>query len=464
VAYTFFYLTLLLCPLPFLVLKRTEAFQNKRWSALARYLVVGAFAGSLVATACLPHNERAKIQKSAAPDYLANEDAVLDYFRSLPHKGRVLTEYFSNYDKLPFLSCHVISTRMLRETGFEPINGLFVQASLSYHLPMGSANQLKATSYNGPLLYPAVSDLTDDGKFDQLKEFGITHVIGIAGSDFTNNIKKRSLGAPKEIGNYVIMQILPDPIPMAATVTKRVAAYMDLKGTLPYKFVELYFYAKQKLSPNWEVLELKRGDDLPPNAEAIIINGSPSAVQKESVRLLHGVIPPPAVIGFEFAPYYVTRHYSVQYQQNQEFDDFVDAATFMAKKVSLDDRMAALPESPSRQAYEVAQMAWRQGRQAFTLDGLRPGRLYRINYSYFPYWRSADGQLLRGSEERMFFVPRSARANFSWAPYSTGSFWLGWLTTLASAYWFWRTRERNRERHAATPAAVVPESTEAGVS
>lgn len=459
VAYTFLYLTLLLCPLPFLLLRRTEAFRrHTRWPALARLVVAAVFAGSFVATACLPHNERAKIRKSATPDYLANENAVLDYFRGLPDKGRVLTEYFNNYDKFPFSSCHVISTRLLHETGFEPINGLFVQASLAYHMPMGSANQLKANSYNGPLLYPAVSDLTDDAKFEQLKDFGITHVIGIAGSEFTNAIKKRALGAPKEIGNYVIMQILPEPTPMATTVTKRVAVYMDLKGTLPYKFVELYFYARQKLAPSWEVLEIKKGDDLPPNTEAVIINGSPSAVRNESTRQLRGIPIVPTVIGFEYAQLYVTKHYSVQYQQNHELDDFTDATSFLAKKVGLEDKVSTLAEVLPREAREVAQMVWSPDRQSFTLDGLHPGRLYRINYSAFPYWRSGDGRTWRGSEERIFFVPRSSpvgahngfppqattRVGFAWAPYKTGSFWVGWLMTLAAAYWCWRHRRADR--------------------
>jgi hypothetical protein len=460
VAYLFFFLVQLLTVVPLIILRTAHDVKTDRpIPDFAKFLVAGAALGCLVVTALLPHNERDRITRSRTPSFLQNERAVLDHFKQLPVKGRVITEYFSNYDKFPFLSCHFISTHMLRDTGFEPINGLFVQGSFSYHMPMGAANQLKANSYNCPLLYPAITDLTDDDKVRQLREYNITHVIGITGSDFTQRLQKHAEGEAKVIGPYTIMQILPEPAPMVRPIAKRVAVYVDLRGTLPYKFVSLVFYGKQKLSTTFELLELKKGDTPPPQTEVLVINGKPSDVQAQADVMTRGFPKPVKVVSLDYRQHYTTRHYSVQYQHNHELDDFTDASTYLDKKFNIAKELGEVPapETPDPERNPVT-MAWDRDRQGFTVQGLEPGRMYRINYSYFPYWRSGDGQVFRGGQERIFFIADKSRARFTWAPYASPWVWFGWASTLLGAWYLWRAWRR--EKNVPPPPVEAPQAPE----
>jgi hypothetical protein len=441
VGYLVLYLAVLLSPIPMLLLRRARTLSVGRpWLFEAAVGAVAAMAvGCFVATALLPHYERKRIAESRAPGFLANENAVLEYFKREPHKGRVITEYFNNYDKFPFLSCHVISARMLRETGFEPINGLFVQSSLSYHFPMGSANMLKANTYNGPLLFAGAANLTEEDKIAQLKELGVTHVVGTVGSNFSDIIRKYALDDGTTIGPYVILKLAPEPVSMVQPVAKRVAAYVDLRGSLPFKLVEMYFYGKHALTTGWELLEVPRGAALPPQTDVVILNGDQDRVADERDRLLRGASRSPMLVLLDFTSRnltHLTHHYNVEYQHNQELDDFNDAATYLDKQVLQLDSFAP-PSAPSSPG-GTSTLVWDPARQDFSLEGLEPGRLYRINYSFFPYWHSGDGRVFRGSGDRIFFAADGPRASFTYAPYRDGLTWIGWLLTAAGALFIGR--------------------------
>ncbi|MEW5851002.1 MAG: hypothetical protein AB2A00_19605 [Myxococcota bacterium] len=441
IAYLFLFLTTLITVAPLLLVRTADEVGDIiPWDRITAPLLGAALAGCFVVTAGLPHYERDKTIKNSTWDHLKNERAVLEWFKAQPQKGRVWLEYFSNYDKYPWLSAHVISSRMLRETGFEPINGLFVQASLAYSFPTGAMQQLKANTYVGPLLYPAHADTTDDFKVQQLKEFGVTHVV-LGGDEPVKKLQPHALGEPVVIGPYKILKLLPDPVPPVRPVQKNVAAYMDLRGTVPFKFMELFFFAKQQLWAGWELLDLPRGRQPPPQTQLIILNGDEGKVASVRRDLEEDFkargLPVPRFVTLDFVQRYTTKHYSVQYQHNPELDDFNDFVKYVTDTKLVSAIGAGGQSSGLTQA---AALTWAADHQSFDVTSLQPGTLYRVDYTYFPYWHSSDGDLYRGSAERMFFLPRQANASFTYTRLRSGSTYLGWALTFL-ALWRWRKRE-----------------------
>ncbi|MBI5498138.1 MAG: hypothetical protein HY904_24260 [Deltaproteobacteria bacterium] len=443
-AYMMLFALVVLTPATVFYLRSALAPGRPDWMLPAYQVVFGGLmALCWITTAALPHNERDKVMATANKAYLSNEYKVLDFFRNQPEKGRVLFEYFSDYGRYPFLSCHFMSTSLWRETGHEAINGLFVQSSLAYHFPMGAANQLKANSYNGPLLYPSVTDLTDDARVAQMKEYGISWVVA-GGDEFFNKMKPYSIGEPVVIGLYKILKLQEHPTPVVTPVHKHVVAYADLKGNVPFKYVELYFYAKQQLSPNYEVLAVKPGDDLPPQVEVVLLHGSASSVESAFEKMKASVVAaggaPPRLVSFDYYAPYPMRHYGTWYQHNPEIDDFDDVGKFLNKLelVKKFPDTAAPPAAAASPAF-----SWGSNNQSFSVSGLQPGQLYRLNYSYFPYWHTFDGTLFRMSGDRMALLPKSDQASAFYTRWLSFSTWLGWALTALGLWWVWRDRKRH---------------------
>ena len=441
VAYMMIFAATLLSAVPAYLVESAHNPAAPRWAWPATQVGLGgAFFVAFLTTTLLPHNEREKVANTANKEYLKSEYQVLEYFKNLPDKGRVVFEYFSDYNKYPFLSCHFMTTRLWKDTGFEPINGLFVQSSLPYHFPMGAANQLKANTYNGPLLYPASTDLTDEHKIQQLRDFGVTHLV-IGGDEFLTRVKPFALGEPVVIGHYKIVQIMDKPPPTVTPVTKHLVAYVDLRGNVPYKFMELYFWGKAGIYPTHEIMSVKPGDELPPQVEILLINGDPAKVASVAAdmkaRLVASGAAEPKVVALDYQYHYLTKHYGTWYQHNPEIDDYAEFAKYVDKeKLSV---QLAVPERPAS-SVAPGTFAWEPGNQRFTAGGLTPGQLYRVSYSYFPYWHASGATLFRMGNDRIMVWAKAATVEAYYTRMLSLHTYVGWGMTLLGLWWVRRSR------------------------
>jgi hypothetical protein len=438
-AYLLLFMVVLLSAVPAYIFKWAIMPGRPSWlEPAAQAALLGIFLTGHVTQALLPHNEREKVSSLANKTYLANEYKVLDHFRNSVNKGRVLFEYFSDYGRYPFLSCHWMTTRLLRETGFESVNGLFVQASLSYHFPMGAANGMKANSYNGPLMFPSVQDLDDEARMQQMKEFGITHVVS-GGEEFFNHVKPYAQGEPVVIGPYRITQI-QEVQERVAPLRKTLVAYADVRGSIPYKFMELYFFAKKKLTQNFEIMDAKPGQSLPPQVAYILVNGSRSKAESAGNELADAVVRSggqrPQVITVDHVPTYLLKHFGTWYQFNPEIDDFTEAGKYLDRERLLEK----FNPMPVDTAVPTPEFKWEPGNQTFHLSNLKPGQLYRVDYSYVPYFWSSNAKLWRMSADRILVWAQDEKVDVSFNRLSVMSTWVGLLVTALAAYWFWRDR------------------------
>lgn len=439
-AYMMLFVWVLLSAVPAYFFKWAVLPGRPAWLVPATQVAtLGLFLLGFVTQALLPHNERERVSSLANKTYLASEYKVLDYFRSQPQKGRALFEYFSDYGKYPFLSCHWMTTRLLRETGFESVNGLFVQASLAYHFPMGAANGLKANSYNGPLMYPSVQDLDDDARIAQLKEFGVTHVVA-GGDEFHSHVKPYAQGEPVVIGNYKISRIQEETV-RAAPLQKTLVAYADVRGSVPFKFMELYFFAKKKLTAGFELMDgVKPGKPLPPQVAYVLVNGERSKAQAAGEEMADAVVAAggkrPEIVTVDHISVYLLKHFGTWYQHNPEIDDFtevgksLDAAKLLERfTTGAVDTSAARPE-----------FSWEPGNQTFHLKGTKAGALYRVNYSHTPYFHTSGGRMWRLSGDRMLVLAEGDNVSVSFNRLSSRAMWVGLLVSLLAVAWFIRDR------------------------
>lgn len=395
---------------------------------------------SLSSSVSFPHYEREQIKSNVGRESLRDEQLVLDYLAKTPLRGRVQFEYFSDYARFPFLSAHYMESELRKRTGRESINGLFIQSSMAYRLPIATANLLGMYGYHLQLLFVDRAKLSGQALANQLRSLGITHIVA-ATDTLSQKLLSIAVAEPFRAGRYTVLQIANEtdhPVtPSIVPVQKRVLAYLDANKTLPFAFMDFFFYAREQLDSRFEVLEVRPGEELPPQTAAIVVNGSPAAALE--LALPAGMQSRPPIVAFSYSNPYVLNHYAVWYQHSVELDDYNAAEKFLETTAHLPDQVFPLPTpevagvGEGAAAQPAPEFYMDPDGQSFALSGLAPGRLYRVNYSYFPYWGSDQGTLYRGSAERLFFAPRGNSATVSFSIFHRKIVWVGYLITVAAA-------------------------------
>ena len=271
-AYVFLLLVASLATLP-VVLGDVKS-QSLRKGTFVVFLV--SYLTIAVGPLILPHYERGKIQKSYKNQGLSAENRVLGYLESSPRRGRIFIEYNTDSNRFPFLSVHYLASEASRRTGFESLNGLFIQSSLAYRMPVASANLLGAKTFHIPLLFTDNAQLDDETKLLQLLDFGVTHII--AGSTaFSQRVADASNVSPIKIGPYFVFDLSEFAKATVTKVAKPIIGYVDLSETLPFKFVEFYFYSQRDLYLNYQLVDMSNYHQSRPDLSLWLVNSPEDA-------------------------------------------------------------------------------------------------------------------------------------------------------------------------------------------
>jgi len=425
-AYHFLLLMALLCwPVVAFIFSKVDT-----WKYALVLFVFSVF--SIWVITSLPHYERSKIKELAeSRNYLKDEKDVISALTSKEgaNSGRVYTEYFDDYKSYSFLSAHYIHTNLnIRQV----LNGLFIQSSLAYRMPVVSANLLGARTYHTPLLFTDRAVLSDATKVQQLKDFGVSEIV-IGNRKFLESLKPFLVEPEKKLGRYWIARISDSSFNPIKPVEKKVIAYIDLRGNLPFKFLQFYFYARDIFYPKVELLSLTSLDQIPENVGGLIVNGSPS----ESSHL--------PTVKLDFIEPSHFDHFSVRYQHNFELDSFNEVEVYLTSKRSqLLNLISGIgsPKLPSK----VPSRSYQRSLNRMDFENLEPGQLYRVNYSYFPYWKAKGAKLFRGMGERIFLLATSDSAQLKYSRWHDWTSWFGLVLSLFAAAVTWvefKTSEEN---------------------
>jgi dolichyl-phosphate beta-glucosyltransferase len=440
--YTFLYLAALLSivPLASVYCIYDIARDNYAIKAAAVGATLCLLAGGLYSTSTFPHPERNKIAATAKLQPTSFELQVFDYFKRQPTKGRVFIESFDDYEKFPFLQARYFESRLWKETGFETVNGLFIQSSQACRLADAAAFMANGNTWNCPYIFTKKADIGNATAFTQLKDFGITHLICRSDSGLVQTARNNGATSVQPFGPFTVVQISDQPAPKVLSPAKQLVAYYDVSGNLPFRRLDDYVFAHKELYSRVEIIDLTgRGmDSCPPQVSAVIVNEKPSTTQFVKTITPDGAHEIP-VVHLQYKQYHLIDHYHVWYQHNFELDSYediercLDHGGFVAGMSQLLDNMAQnrqniFPITLSTQP----QLQFAHHNQTIELDNLMPGQLVKLNYSYFPFWHSSDAQVFRGSMERLYVIPQATHATLRFDPWSSIYTWLGVLISIGS--------------------------------
>jgi hypothetical protein len=436
------YILLLSLPLfaaaPLAVIKQAA---DSRWHVMlapvARVIVLATSLSCFLATTQLPNPSHVRLQRLDPSEHYRYETTVLDYFRERQPSGRIYFELFDNPDRFPMASPHYLPARVYEETGWETLNGLFIQSSLAYQMPAASAEQLGLRTYGAPYHLEQKQPLRDETAIAHLRSFGVTHLV-LSEPQALQRIEPWRIGGPVSIGPFHIVQIAERPTEIVQPISTPLVGYLDLAGTLPFKLLELYCFARDALA-GMELLAIPPDGVLPSEVMMLIVNGGAgnpeplrTILQRSSAAGLDRPAPP-RLLQLHYRPSRVVDRDGSGTPLNEEEREYRRVARYLDSALQFSAPVSQRGERAVSQDQLRPSFEWTSGRQAFRLGDLEPRRLVRVNYTYFPLWRSADGLIYRGSGERIYFLPNARVAEVKYEPFSSATLRAGALTTAFAA-------------------------------
>jgi hypothetical protein len=366
------------------------------------------------------------------------QDKVFRTVKSIKPDSRVYAEYLKNYFFLkPRTSQHYLSSLFFKDEQSESIAGIFQEQNNSYHYIISSLYYLKADAYSTPIYKESsVSSIDRDTAIKQLREFGINFLV--VGTDkFYDSIKKYSLIKPIEIDKFKIVQVDNSNHREALTINKKPIGYIDIKNNLKFNYIDYYFYLNKYLTTNYELIYLNKLSNIPTQIDTLIINYLPEDI---NLFIKNNNLKDKKILFIDFNnQLFIINHYNPYYPDNIQLETYKLIRKYLNETINLEKQLRSLYQNNENQKELINQkkvlVNWDNNDQQFSLSGLIPNKIYRINYGYFPYWHTEDGQLFRGSGDRMFFIPDKSEASFEFTKLKTPSTWIGWgLTVVGIVY------------------------------
>lgn len=378
----------------------------------------------------LPNEYRKDPAEVVGKDIFKPQNGVLHHLKSEDKNSRVYFENFSDDKKYPpEFSVRYMPSVLTIETGMETALYTFIEHSTSYRLISLSANLLGSQIYGPSQLAHGRAKLSSDTLIGQLKAFGITHIVSTDGK-FYKRVRPYSIKPPVSINNYQIITIQKNPFIKIEVPDKQIIGFIDLTGNLKFSLLDYYFYINENLTNNFELIQLDDPSRVPNQIDTLIINHLPGDVDTfvskygyEDKNILF--------INFEPSIFNIN-HYKPNYFRNIEKGYFINLSYYLDKVVQLPKRLVngKIAKSIGTPDLQTANLSWNAKSQSFTMHNLQPGAIYRINYSYFPYFHTDEGTLFRGSKDRIFLIPDTQTVNVTFTSLYSFAFWIGVLCSI----------------------------------
>lgn len=360
----------------------------------------------------------------------SNQHDVLEHLKTVDKDSRVYFENFADDNRYPpDFSDRYLPSVFNQKTGIESVSYTFIEQSVPYRLINYSTAALGAKTYSTSKLSTERNALDSDTLISQLKSFGITHIV--AGSKkFTENLQSHTVQPPVSINNYLIIKIQNSKNSKIEIPSKTLVGFIDIKGNIKFSLLDYYFYINENLTKKYELLNIETIQNIPEKINTIIVNHLPDDINNfvEINKLKEKKI---IFINFEPTVFNIN-HYNIKYPHNIEKAYFLNLNYYLNKAVRLPKRLQNITQTDTETPVEIkpAKVSWNSDNQEFTITDLVPGMLYRINYTYFPYFHTGAGKLYRGSKDRMYLIPGNDEVTVEFNIYHSWPFWIGVLFTI----------------------------------
>ncbi|HEY9680928.1 MAG TPA: hypothetical protein V6C86_05035 [Oculatellaceae cyanobacterium] len=394
------------------------------------------FLSCIVSTTRFPFEERKKTidRLGLTPDHQQN---VIDYFKPLAQKGRVFFEMFENENTYDFLPAHYLESNLFEQTGFEPVNGLFLESVNSYRLPVTAANNLGSHTWATSQIFGNDKDSSPERALEQLRDFGVTHMVCGGDDDLYKHLKNRVIAPIEYIGPYAICQIakLPTERVKKIDAKKLLVGYIDTVGNLPFEYVEAYFYTNATLYQNFELVDFTN-KKVPPGVTLILENTiqTTDVVKSPPFEDINDAIKA-KIVGLAYTRYDVIDHHSVWYQDNPEYDTYRRICDYLNQQEVMGKLMTLKKDVVNTQSKWVGssnkpELKWSNEFQTFTISNCEPGQILKVNYSYLPFWASKNARIFEGTYGQIFVFPASTQVQVDYSLWNWPYYWIGVLISF----------------------------------
>lgn len=354
----------------------------------------------------------------------AQESEVLRLLRSSEENRseRVFFEHQGRPDRADMRSPHYLPARLERESDRETVNGLFVQSSLSQAFPSFASKRLKIHTYNSKLPIGLTQESKPEVLVERLKDFGIRDLVLEA-----NAPPPSWATAVAEVGPYRVVRIpgeLPQPLQASSKI---LLGYLDLDGNRPFREMESYFYGSDELWQKFSLIDLNGVDNFPRAISFYLVSGD-GATGKLSIPGKAFHIPKKSLrVPVDFITWDKEKEGEIlsESELQKEISRLRELLSLSAPTFSPSQKSDSHSEndvpSGNRNTSIRPTLHWSENDQEITLEGLKVGEMYRLNYTYLPYWTAQGANLFRGDAERMWIEAKAPEAKLRYT--GSGMLW-----------------------------------------
>lgn len=373
--------------------------------------------------------EAQPLPSSKGWDGLIEERLLLRELKSLPDRSRIFFELPKRTSKSEYSPGKFVESRLWFSTRYEAINGVLIQSSRPYHLYAIAAKKMGALTFSSRSIGWEKFNLNEKGMVDFLRRNAITHFVSSNETFRKNLVRLEGIHPVVSVGRYNVYSIPRSGLRLRA-LTNPVIGYVDLTGSLPFRFVDTFFETRGALSGRVRLVSLDAEDVGHVPVDALIVNmdEAPDAMSWRIMSVQGGLEQPILTIDFEPTgeDRLASRDRFHEIRRYRQVANYLIGSGFERAvwKFALEAAGKAPPQD------EMIGFEWKAQGQEVEFTGLTPGRWYEFAYSEFPSWR-ADGAILRqGSAGHWMLYPDGATVTAHYDRWSTRPVILGWLISL----------------------------------
>jgi len=374
-------------------------------------------------------------RKRALNSFSSNEYVELDEILvALGDSGRVFYEYDSEYESTPYLSAHYLSSHSVGET----LNGVFIESAPANRFVSVTADTLGAGTYHNYFVFLRDAVISPKIAIRQLQDMGVRFVVAHSQS-FKDSLSSQKKVFETSKGSYAIFEF-EEVTPLLSEVNKQVVGYLDLKDALPFNYVSYYFYSKEQLYTQYELVQLSNDKPWPKKLDVVLANGT-----KQKLLTL---VPKIKTVGAKFLPFSFQANFKVPFmKRNIPVDGKVEKYRAIEKFFRVDYKLTErlqpdFSKLGSYFAFDNAKINAGSNSQLIHLSGLEADSVYRLNYNYFPFWSAKGGKLLRGSDEKMIIYPEAEKVILQYSYWNSPAAIPSTLVSLLSILLFLVLKQR----------------------
>ena len=379
--------------LPVLVLFASILAQFMASNKAANSILVIALLAAIYNSSSYSPDTLKKVRSSQANSEQPNSEMteVINYLKE--SKSRIFVEFNNDYNRVPLYSGHLIESSLLDK---EIANGLFVESSNTSRFLSFSAEILGGSSFHGYLLFIRDTDIDPASALKQLQSFSIQTVV--ASSEKFAKSLENLIGPPVFTkGIYKIFNI--SGAALIEEVNKPLVGYVDLSNQLPFTIISQYFYSRNKLFNTFQLINITPSSILPTQLEHLMINGEKDQILKFLSKNKTNA---------KILPFYERAELTFSstrttYPVDKKVEIFKRVKSFFDKKINLENRLTVKTVEPTDN--QQLSLNWETNR--LKLNNLRANKLYLINYSFSPLFKSNSMDVYRAGQERIIVAPQA---------------------------------------------------------